>query len=102
MRPAPPPPAGIEPEDMPLTVRYEDEHLLVVDKPAGVVVHPAPATAAGRWWNGLAARDIAGGPEARPGSSIGLTATPRASWSRAFGPARPPAGRAVGCGASPG
>jgi 23S rRNA pseudouridine1911/1915/1917 synthase len=31
-----------EPADVPYRVAYEDEHLLVVDKPAGVVVHPAP------------------------------------------------------------
>ncbi|HJU51411.1 MAG TPA: RluA family pseudouridine synthase [Acidimicrobiia bacterium] len=30
----------LEPEEVPFQVRYEDEHLLVVDKPAGVVVHP--------------------------------------------------------------
>jgi 23S rRNA pseudouridine1911/1915/1917 synthase len=35
-------PAG---EDIPLTVVYEDEHLIVIDKPAGLVVHPA----AGNW-----------------------------------------------------
>jgi 23S rRNA pseudouridine1911/1915/1917 synthase len=34
-------PAHNEPQDIPLTVVFEDEHLLVVDKPAGLVVHPA-------------------------------------------------------------
>ena len=34
-----------QPEDIPLDVVYEDEHLIVVDKPAGMVVHPA----AGNW-----------------------------------------------------
>lgn len=34
-----------EPQNIPLTVVYEDEHLIVVDKPAGLVVHPA----AGHW-----------------------------------------------------
>jgi 23S rRNA pseudouridine1911/1915/1917 synthase len=33
---------------MDLVVPYEDEHLLVVDKPAGLVVHPAPGTGAAR------------------------------------------------------
>ncbi len=39
-----PPPAPIEPEpeDIPLEVLYEDADLIVVDKPAGMVVHPAP------------------------------------------------------------
>ena len=36
-----PPPLEIVPEDIPLEVAFEDEHLLVVDKPAGMVVHPA-------------------------------------------------------------
>ena len=30
-----------EPQDIPLTIVFEDEHLLVIDKPAGLVVHPA-------------------------------------------------------------
>lgn len=32
---------NVEPEDIPLSILYEDEHLLVVDKPKGMVVHPA-------------------------------------------------------------
>jgi len=36
-----PPPMTIEPEPIPLAVVYEDDHLIVVDKPAGMVVHPA-------------------------------------------------------------
>ena len=68
VRPAPPPPSGIEPEEVPLTVRYEDEHLLVVDKPAGVVVHPSAGHRGGTLVHGLVARDIAGGGDpARPG-----------------------------------
>lgn len=38
----PPPPTELVPEPLPLTVLYEDEELLVVDKPAGLAVHPAP------------------------------------------------------------
>ncbi len=68
VRPAPARPADIEPEEMPLTVRYEDEHLLVVDKPAGVVVHPSAGHRGGTLVHGLVARDIAGGGDpARPG-----------------------------------
>jgi 23S rRNA pseudouridine1911/1915/1917 synthase len=68
VRPAAPPPAGIEPEPVPLVVRYEDEHLLVVDKPAGVVVHPSAGHRGGTLVHGLVARDIAGGRDpARPG-----------------------------------
>lgn len=39
-----PPPADETPlgQDIPLAIAYEDDHLIVVDKPAGLVVHPAP------------------------------------------------------------
>ncbi len=43
------------PEVMPLTVCYEDEHLLVVDKPAGLVVHPAAGNWTGTLLNALLA-----------------------------------------------
>lgn len=45
------------PEAMPLQVLHEDEHLLVLDKPAGLVVHPAPGNWSGTLLNGLLARD---------------------------------------------
>jgi 23S rRNA pseudouridine1911/1915/1917 synthase len=49
-------------------VVYEDEHLLVVDKPAGVVVHPAPGHETGTLAQALARRGAAGGGEPwRPG-----------------------------------
>ncbi len=37
-----PTPSTLLPEALPLEVRYEDEHLAVIEKPAGMVVHPAP------------------------------------------------------------
>ncbi len=40
-------------EDLPLDVRYEDEDLIVVMKPAGMVVHPAPGTPGGTLVNAL-------------------------------------------------
>jgi 23S rRNA pseudouridine1911/1915/1917 synthase len=40
--------AELEHEDVPLRIAWEDEHILVVDKPAGVVVHPSPAMRAAR------------------------------------------------------
>lgn len=45
------------PEPLPLSVLHEDEHLLVIDKPAGLVVHPAPGNWSGTLLNGLLARD---------------------------------------------
>jgi 23S rRNA pseudouridine1911/1915/1917 synthase len=56
----------IEAEDVELRIAYEDEHLLVVDKPAGVVVHPGAGHATGTLVQGLAGR-TAGGDEDRPG-----------------------------------
>ncbi len=43
------------PQAMPLAVLFEDEHLLVLDKPAGLVVHPAPGNWSGTLLNGLLA-----------------------------------------------
>jgi 23S rRNA pseudouridine1911/1915/1917 synthase len=61
-------PSGLEPAAMDLVVPYEDAHLLVVDKPAGLVVHPAPGHADGTLVHGLLAYDIEGGEEPeRPG-----------------------------------
>jgi len=45
------------PQAMDLNVLYEDEHLAVIDKPAGLVVHPAPGNWSGTLLNGLLARD---------------------------------------------
>jgi 23S rRNA pseudouridine1911/1915/1917 synthase len=61
--------AELEPEPVEgLRVVYEDEHLLVVDKPAGVVVHPSAGHAHGTLVHGLLAREIEGGEEPeRPG-----------------------------------
>ena len=42
-------------EDIPLTVLHEDAHLIVIDKPAGLVVHPAPGHAGGTLVNALLA-----------------------------------------------
>ncbi len=57
------------PDDtVPLRVAWEDEHLLVVDKPAGVVVHPSAGHAEGTLVHGLLAHAAAGGEEPeRPG-----------------------------------
>jgi 23S rRNA pseudouridine1911/1915/1917 synthase len=66
--PPAPPSSGLTPESMDLAVPYEDEYLLVVDKPAGLVVHPAPGHAQGTLVHGLLAHDVEGGEEPdRPG-----------------------------------
>jgi 23S rRNA pseudouridine1911/1915/1917 synthase len=63
--PAPPPP--LEPEPLDLPIAFEDEHVLVVDKPAGIVVHPAPGHATGTLVHALVAAGAEGGEEDRPG-----------------------------------
>jgi 23S rRNA pseudouridine1911/1915/1917 synthase len=66
----PPAPAAIEPEAIPLIVVYEDADVLVVDKPAGLVVHPSPGHWSGTLVNALLARDTVYGGIAgveRPG-----------------------------------
>jgi 23S rRNA pseudouridine1911/1915/1917 synthase len=58
----------LEPEELDLRVAYEDEHLLVVDKPADLVVHPSAGHASGTLVHGLLGHAVAGGEEAgRPG-----------------------------------
>jgi 23S rRNA pseudouridine1911/1915/1917 synthase len=53
--------------DVPFEVVYEDDDLMIVDKPAGVVVHPAPGHPEGTLAQALAARGAAGGDPLRPG-----------------------------------
>jgi 23S rRNA pseudouridine1911/1915/1917 synthase len=56
-----------EPADVPFAVPYEDEHLLVVDKPAGVVVHPARGHRTGTLAQALAGTAAGGEEEGRAG-----------------------------------
>jgi 23S rRNA pseudouridine1911/1915/1917 synthase len=66
-----PEPAHNEPQDIPLVIPFEDEHLLIVDKPAGLVVHPAAGNREGTLVNALlhhcAGRLSGIGGVARPG-----------------------------------
>lgn len=48
---------AFRPEPVPIQVVHEDEHVLVIDKPAGLVVHPAAGNWSGTLLNGLLARD---------------------------------------------
>ncbi|PLY03303.1 MAG: RluA family pseudouridine synthase [Desulfuromonas sp.] len=66
----PPEPAEALPEEIPLDILYEDKDLLVINKPAGMVVHPAAGHARGTLVNALLHHcdDLAGiGGELRPG-----------------------------------
>jgi len=51
----PPEPAAPEPENIPLTIVYEDEDIIVIDKPKGLVVHPAAGHKTGTLVNALIA-----------------------------------------------
>jgi 23S rRNA pseudouridine1911/1915/1917 synthase len=65
-----PPSAGFTPEAIPIDIVYEDETLVVVNKPAGLVVHPAAGIHSGTLANGLAyhfQRLPDSGPGVRPG-----------------------------------
>jgi len=62
--------SAVLPENIPLHIIYEDSHLLVVDKPAGMVVHPAPGHFSGTLVNAVLfhCRDLSGiGGVLRPG-----------------------------------
>ncbi|HUG40466.1 MAG TPA: RluA family pseudouridine synthase [Longimicrobiales bacterium] len=66
----PPEPSAVEPEAIPLDIIYEDRDLLVVNKPAGLVVHPAPGHRSGTLVNALLhhVTDLSGiGGVRRPG-----------------------------------
>jgi RNA pseudouridylate synthase len=71
LRVPPAAPALPLPENIPLAVLYEDRDLIVLDKPAGLVVHPAPGNQKGTLVNALLAHagdDLPGiGGERRPG-----------------------------------
>jgi len=68
----PTPPSPLAPEAMPLKIVYEDADLLVIDKPAGLTVHPAPGHAGGTLINAILAHyprlaEISPSAEGRPG-----------------------------------
>jgi 23S rRNA pseudouridine1911/1915/1917 synthase len=65
----PPQPSQLTPEAIPLKILYEDNDLMVVDKPAGLTVHPAPGHHSHTLVNALLAYipDLASGEPTRPG-----------------------------------
>jgi 23S rRNA pseudouridine1911/1915/1917 synthase len=63
-------PSHLVPESLPIPILFQDPHIIVVDKPAGMVVHPSPGHTSGTLVNGLLALcpDLEGiGGELRPG-----------------------------------
>jgi 23S rRNA pseudouridine1911/1915/1917 synthase len=69
IHPAPPEAMRAKPQEIPLDVLFEDEHLIIVDKPAGLVVHPAPGHPDGTLVNALLHHaEVQGGADPlRPG-----------------------------------
>jgi len=68
VRPLPPPPSAAIPQDIPLEILFEDAHLVVLMKPAGLVVHPAPGHPDGTLVNALRFHvEVADGDPERPG-----------------------------------
>ena len=70
VRVPPPRSLSLTPEPIPLTILYQDEHLVVVDKPAGMAVHPAPGSLEGTLVHALLhhVSDLSGvGGRERPG-----------------------------------
>jgi len=66
----PPAPSRVEPQEIPLNILFEDDDILVLNKPAGLVVHPAAGNEAGTLVNGLLyydSRIAEVGGEDRPG-----------------------------------
>ena len=62
------PDKGLASEEIPVPVVFEDGHLIVVDKPPGLVVHPGAGNPSGTLVNALLARGISGGEDpSRPG-----------------------------------
>jgi 23S rRNA pseudouridine1911/1915/1917 synthase len=59
--------ARLTEQPLELRIAFEDEHLLVVDKPAGLVVHPGAGNRTGTLVQGLLGRGLAGGDPERPG-----------------------------------
>jgi 23S rRNA pseudouridine1911/1915/1917 synthase len=58
---------ALRPEERELRIAYEDEHLLVVDKPAGLVVHPSPGHDEGTLVHALVGKIAGGDVPERPG-----------------------------------
>lgn len=66
----PPIPTDLIPENIPLEILFEDQHLIIINKPAGLVVHPAPGHYTGTLVNAILFHcpDLKGiGSEKRPG-----------------------------------
>lgn len=66
----PPVPSDLVPENIPLDILFEDKHLIILNKPAGLVVHPAPGHYTGTLVNAILYHcpDLKGiGAEKRPG-----------------------------------
>ena len=69
---------SVIPEDVPLSIVYEDEHAMVLEKPAGMAVHPRAARCAARWQTPFAGFCARGGKRACSAPSTGWIKAPAA------------------------
>lgn len=91
VQPVPPEPNELLPEAIPLTLLYEDSHLVVVNKPRGMVVHPAPGALHGTLVQAMLAhtQELShGSGEERPGivhrldkDTSGLMVVAKTDWA---------------------
>jgi 23S rRNA pseudouridine1911/1915/1917 synthase len=85
------PPASFEPEDIPLHIVFEDEYLAVINKPAGMIVHPGSGVSSGTLANAIAWHFGTAGPDkSAPPASAGGGAPQMSTTSEQF-ESRPPA-----------
>ena len=78
----PPPSSETVPEDIPLEALFEDEHLIVVNKPAGMVVHPAAGNPDGTLVNALLDAEVMDTGEVREADQRGRHTTVAAQLLR--------------------
>jgi 23S rRNA pseudouridine1911/1915/1917 synthase len=82
---AEPPVARFEPENIPLDIVYEDEQLAVINKPAGMIVHPGAGVSSGTLANAIAWRFMSEPPASAGGQFDPIEPTEQANWPPPYG-----------------
>jgi len=80
-----PPPARFEPENILLDIVYEDEQFAVINKPAGMVVHPGAGTSSGTLANAIAWHFWSRPSVSTAGQFDAMDATERSNWPPPYG-----------------
>ena len=79
------PPVRFEPENIPLDIVFEDEHLAVINKPAGMVVHPGAGVQSGTLANAIAWHFFRSSPPYQGGVAAATPLLPEEGWPKAGG-----------------